>query len=199
MTQTLPAVQDAWAQQPITTPPAVRDPDEYAVWSVVLTNKYVTGSVKELVIADRTIILKSDFVAKHLRSFENATDTVSDLLDKNQVQYAVENKFAVNVPCTIWSKETANALFHLPANHGLDPEAVKNMNDGWHQFHKEHPDTGGGGIIGMSRVGFNADKTQAVVYIATSASPMIANGKCFLLTKKNGSWEIEREDLIWFS
>jgi hypothetical protein len=28
---------------------------------------------------------------------------------------------------------------------------------------------------------------------------MIANGKCYVLAKKNGSWELEDEVLIWFS
>jgi len=74
---------------------------------------------------------------------------------------------------------------------------VKRIEDGWHQFYKDHP--GAPGILTVSRVGFNSDKSLAVVCVVASRSLMTANGKCFLLAKKNGTWEIEREKLIWFS
>jgi hypothetical protein len=179
-------------------PEPVQDPDEYAVWSTLLTKKYATEIVKELVIEDRTALLKSDtFVIKHLPYFEITSQALSDFKDKNLAQYAVENKFSVNVPCTLISKGTENGLFHFPSDNRIDSEAVKKIQDGWQQFRQDHPDARG--IITISRVGFNSDKSLAVVYVATRAGMMMANGRCFLLVKKNGSWEIVKEEIIWFS
>ena len=129
--------------------------------------------------------------------FENASDAISDLRAKNQIQYAVEDKFSVNVPSALISKEAENMLLHHPTVNRVDAEDVKRIQDGWQQFYQDHP--GAAGILSISRVGFNSDKSLAVVYIAAKTSMMMANGKCYLLAKKNGSWEIEKEEMIWFS
>jgi hypothetical protein len=173
----------------------VRDVDEYAVWNAVLT-KYASGNVKALVLRDRTATQNLTIV--RLPDFEGAaSEAVSNLKAKNQAQYIVENKFSVNVACTLFPRETENGLFQYPADNRLDRPALKRIQDGWSRFHQDHP--GAQGLISISRVGFNSDKTVAVVYIGIQASVMRANGTCFLLAKKNGSWVIEHQDVIWFS
>jgi hypothetical protein len=174
-----------------------RDPDEYAVWSVLLTKKYATEGTKRLVIEDQTALLPSDLIVSHLADLENASDAVSDLKTKNQRPYIMENKFSVSLPCILISKGTENGLFHFPGDNRIDAEAVKNIDQGWRQFYQDFPDAGG--ILSISRVGFNSDKSLAIVYISAKKSMMIANGKCYVLAKKNGSWELEDEVLIWFS
>jgi hypothetical protein len=177
-----------------TTPSVAQDPDEYAVRNFVLST-YVTGNVKELVIRDRTALLHSEI--KRMPNFKRAPDAVADLEAKSRAEYPVEDEFSVNVPCTLLSKEAENELFHYPTDDRLDAEAFKKIQDGWRRFHRDHPDTWG--LITISRVGFNPDKSLAVVYVGIHASMMIANGKGFLLVRKNGSWAIESEELIWFS
>ena len=71
------------------------------------------------------------------------------------------------------------------------------MRSSWKQFYEEYP--GAQGILTISRVGFNPDKNEAVVYIQNVASLIVASGKLFFLTKKNGSWEFQTEKMIWFS
>jgi hypothetical protein len=174
-----------------------REPDEYAIWSVLLTKKYATEGTKQLVIEDQTALLPSDLIVNDLARLENASDAMSDLKGKNQTPYPVENKFSVPVPCILISKETENGLFHFPVDNRIDAEAAKNIEKGWHQFYQDYP--GAGGILTISRVGFSSDKSLAVVYISTKRSMMMANGKCYVFAKKNGSWEVEEEVLIWFS
>jgi len=186
-----------WAQQVATAPTTLsvtQDPDEYAVRNFVLST-YATENVKELVIRDRTALLKSEI--KHMPNFKRATAAVADLEAKSQAEYPVENKFRLTVPCTLLSKEAEDDLFHYPTDNRVDAEAIKKIQDGWHQFHQDHP--GAQGLITISRVGFNSDKSLAVVYVGIHASMMMANGKCFLVVKKNGSWTIESEEMIWFS
>jgi hypothetical protein len=202
LTLALVASCTARAQQVATTPGRVQDPDEYAVRSVVLTNRYVTESVKELVIRDRTAPLKSEM--HRLPSFRAATQTVEDIADavadleaKSQIEYPVENEFSVNVPCHLLSKEAENDLFHYPVDNRIDGDALKKIHSGWQRFHHDHPDTGG--LITISRVGFNSDRTLAAVYVGVARAAMSGDGKCFLLVKKNGSWTIASEEMIWFA
>jgi hypothetical protein len=55
--------------------------------------------------------------------------------------------------------------------------------------------------IELSAVGFNADKTIALVYMAhyCSASDGCADGKSFLLQKHNGKWEVLSGIRCWIS
>jgi len=180
----------------VNEPATVQDPDEYAVWNVLLTQKYSVGTVKELVIRDRTA--RQNLDVARLPNFEGAaSDAASNLKAKNQVQYNIANKLSTNLPHTFLSQEAENKLFHYPSDNRIDAEAFKKIQDGWSQFRQDHP--GARGLITLSRVGFNSDKSVAVVYIGIQASMMKSNGTCFLLTKKNGSWEIEREDVIWYA
>jgi hypothetical protein len=198
----LVAPRATWSQQVAATPERIQDADEYAVRSVVLTNRYVTESVKEIVVRDQTARLKSEM--HRLPTFRAATQGVADItgavadLDaKSQVGYPVENDFSLKVPCILFSKEAENDFFHYPADNRIDAEAVKKIQVGWQRFHRDHPDTGG--LITVSRVGFDSDRTLAVVYVDVARAVMSADGKCFLLVKKNGSWVIVSEEVIWFA
>jgi tetratricopeptide (TPR) repeat protein len=55
--------------------------------------------------------------------------------------------------------------------------------------------------IGLSAVGFNADKTMAVVYMShvCSTGDGCADGKSFLLQKHNGKWEVLSGVECWIS
>ena len=78
-----------------------------------------------------------------------------------------------------------------------DKAFIEKVQSSWKQFYEEYPSAQG--ILTISRVGFNSDKSEAVVYIQNVASLMLASGKLFFLTKKNGSWEVQTEKMIWFS
>lgn len=64
-----------------TTPSVAQDPDEYAVRNVALST-YVTENAKELVVRDRTALLKSEI--KRLPNFKRAADALADLEAKSQ-------------------------------------------------------------------------------------------------------------------
>lgn len=172
----------------------VQDPDEYAVWSVVLSKKYASGNLQRLVIKDRTSV---DGRAKGLRKFEHLSEAVPDIRAKNEAKYGLENRFSVELPCILISAETENRLFPFASITVLDSDAVDKIQKSWHQFYQQYP--GAQGVLTISRVGFNSDKSEAAVYMTNKASLMMGAGKLFLLVKKNGLWEIQREELIWFS
>ncbi len=183
-------------QLPTDESTAVKDPDEYAVWSAVLAKKYADGSYLKLVIRDRTAYVP-DPIARQWQNSEHDTEAFSDLKAKNKAQSVLENKFSVKLPCILMTGEAQSKLFYSTPSEPKDEAWVEKVRSSWKQFYEEYP--GAQGILTISRVGFNPDKNEAVVYIQNVASLIVASGKLFFLTKKNGSWEVQTEKMIWFS
>lgn len=184
-------------QVPTTESTMVQDPDEYEVWSAVLAKKYADGTFLRLVVSDRTAILMPEPIANRWQNSERDTQAFSDLKAKNKAHYALEDKFSVKLPCILINSEEESKVFQSTTISPADKDYVEKVQSSWHQFYEEYP--GAQGILTISRVGFNSDKTLAVVYIANNASLMIASGKLFFLARKNGSWEVQTEKMIWFS
>jgi hypothetical protein len=177
-------------QLPTDESTTVKDPDEYAVWSTVLTKKYADRNYLKLVIRDQTAIDLWQYS-------ENDGEAFLDLKAKNRAQSVLENKFSVKLPCILMTREAESKLFYSTPSERKDKAFIEKVRSSWNQFYEEYP--GAQGILTISRVGFNADKSEAVVYIQNVAAFMAASGKLFFLTKKNGSWEVQAEVMIWFS
>jgi hypothetical protein len=138
-----------------------------------------------------------DPIAHRWQDSERDTEAFSDLKAKNKAQSVLENKFSVKLPCILMTGEAESKLFYSTPSEPKDEAWVEKVRSSWKQFYEEYP--GAQGILTISRVGFNPDKNKAVVYIQNVASLMVASGKLFFLTKKNGSWEVQTEKMIWFS
>jgi hypothetical protein len=73
----------------------------------------------------------------------------------------------------------------------LSPEGIKSTFDrspgGWEAFYQMYPDSGG--IIDLSAVGFNADKTIPIVYSGHDCGSLCGGGGFSVLQKKAGKWE----------
>jgi len=57
---------------------------------------------------------------------------------------------------------------------------------GWENFYKQYPNSGG--WIELSAIGFNADKTVAVVYMGHHSWSLSGSGRFHVLQKKDGKW-----------
>lgn len=57
---------------------------------------------------------------------------------------------------------------------------------GWEGFFQRYPDSGG--WIELSAVGFNVNKTVAVVYMGHHCGPLCGGGGFHVLEKKDGKW-----------
>ena len=90
------------------------------------------------------------------------------------------------------------------ADYELAPQAeldalLKNNPQGWQEFHRRYP--GAAGYVEFSAVGFNADKTVAVVYIGQHCGNLCGSGQIFVMQlSKRGKWqpmEWEGEHCFW--
>jgi hypothetical protein len=69
--------------------------------------------------------------------------------------------------------------------------------DGWERFTQEN-----GGIVGhltLSRAGFNALHTVAVIYAGFSCGPLCGGGGYFVLKRENGGWKLVAYHQKWAS
>jgi hypothetical protein len=57
----------------------------------------------------------------------------------------------------------------------------------WDDYYRHYPDSGG--LIELSGVGFNSDKTVAVVYMGHSCGPLCGGGTFHVLEKIDGKWK----------
>jgi hypothetical protein len=70
---------------------------------------------------------------------------------------------------------------------GSDMSQLRSGN-AWQTFYRHHPSYQG--WIEVSAVGFNSDKTVAVVYIGYQCGEECAGGEFKALEKKNGTWQL---------
>ncbi|MBO0862911.1 MAG: hypothetical protein J2P21_31320 [Chloracidobacterium sp.] len=56
----------------------------------------------------------------------------------------------------------------------------------WESYYKQRPNSGG--WIGLSAVGFNLDKTVAVVFMTHACGSLCGGGDFYILQKKAGKW-----------
>jgi hypothetical protein len=66
----------------------------------------------------------------------------------------------------------------------------------WDAYYKHQ---GASGIVAWSRVGFNADGTQALFYEGYRCGELCGSGRYVVMQKKNGSWTIGTAIVVWVS
>jgi len=67
----------------------------------------------------------------------------------------------------------------------------------WLAYYKRYP--GASGVVTWSRVGFNADGTQALFYESYRCGGLCGTGRYMVMEKKNGSWVIRTDVVVWVS
>jgi hypothetical protein len=67
----------------------------------------------------------------------------------------------------------------------------------WLAYYKQFP--GSQGLLTFSRVGFNADGTQAFFYFSNSCDGLCGTGDYVVMEKHDGRWIIQREVNMWVS
>jgi hypothetical protein len=68
---------------------------------------------------------------------------------------------------------------------------------GWSVFYDRYPNSPG--MTTVSRVGFNDDLTQALLYAATWSNWLAGSGHYYLLEKVDGTWQIIQQVMAWIS
>jgi hypothetical protein len=176
----------------------VEDSDEYSALSAVLKARYLNDSVKRYVIAAETnSVAKNAFIGYRTGiTGSGATrpevdeETSTDFDSKNKEVFKLADKFILPVPYSLATETELRRIFDG------NQEGKLNM-EGWDNFYKKYP--GASGAISFSRVGFNAKKDQALLYVARQAGFVNGSGRFFVLSKRDNTWKIEKEVILWLS
>jgi hypothetical protein len=124
--------------------------------------------------------------------------TIKNFLAKNEGYYPESQLTEKTLRVVGRYPINPNINFRLPHTLITDAETDQIFsNGGWKEFYRRYPTSRG--IVFLSRVGFNNDTTQALLYFADEYTQDGGEGFLILLEKRDGEWkQISRAD-VWIS
>src|ERR1051326_5503885 len=158
--------------RPDDSPKPYEDGEAYAVYASILPSEWSwrVANAKRLVIRSETENYRMCLQPE--KGWERVVGpAISDYLKQNEKPWLLQPNFDIALP---YQLVTADELKSAMAQ------------GGWQAFSKLYPESGG--WIAMSAVGFNSDKTVAVVYMGHSCGMRCGGGEFHVLQKKDGKW-----------
>ncbi len=156
------------------------DDNEYQIYSLILNEKF---DGNELVVQQKTsspfsVISSNYYEDLKTENLNLDTTIVVNFDDKNSSAYYLDNKFNTLTKSVTLISDEEDKHFFSPQ----DP------NNSWDAFYKKYPKSKG--IIKFSRVGFNLDKSQAIVEVGHTYASLGGDSRLVYLVKENNSWKI---------
>ena len=157
------------------------DPEAYAVFSAALQDEWTLkhGGPKRLLIVKETapyIPRNGEFICLTPSDEPKAKygAIIESYRKANKTGFALTSKFDLALPYDLVDASSIKAAFD------------RNKDDPWKSFLEIYPDSAG--FIDLSAVGFNAGKTQALVYIGHACGSLCGGGRFHFLTRSQGKW-----------
>lgn len=172
----LGCVASGMAQQ-ADLPKPYNDADAYQVYNAVIPHEQSYGAM--LVIQEETtpqLRMPGWPMGPEDCLFPDAAkrfqDAISDYNRINQKRWLLQRKFQLEKPYEIVNSDTLRVV-------------IKNLQ--WDGFRERYPDAGG--YLSMSAVGFNKERTRAIVYSGVSCGSLCGDWSFHLLEKIDGGWK----------
>ncbi len=108
---------------------------------------------------------------------------VEDFLSKNEQSYPLKNCFDVRAITVLISEEELEEIFQGTFR--------------WSEYYARYPFSRG--FIELSRVGFDSEMDQALVYVGNYRGSLSGAGYYVLLIKEGDRWIIQDTSLVWIS
>ena len=170
------------------TPLPDPDVEEYAVYNDLLEARFKGDELGQVLIIDHTRVSSTKLIEQNLAEFQEyvplAPEMIAGFKDRNKESYLIEPVLDFGVNYQLLTQEEVDELRLLD-------EA-----SGWKLLYEKYPNSYG--FLYLSRVGFNADFTQALVYTESFHYEYFLEGGYYLMTKQDGRWVIEN-DYVWQS
>ena len=184
--------------QPIQSVSSVFDEnaEEYEVYSVLITERFIKDRVKLLVIQDQTLYYANPDYLKSTTSEERIQDlkkycpsvdesALRDFEAKHMQPSKLDMKFKLPLRYILINKTEVDETPVLEAGKLVE------------SFYEKYPETEG--LISLSKVGFNKDHNQAFVRVEFTFCPLCSFGEKVLLKKEFGTWKIANTFGGWVS
>ena len=168
-----------FAQQ--SQPPATEtydDHDAYEVYRALLPHEESSSFAKGTIVIKGTTVPSQDSVDECLsaETRKRFKDAIADFQRVSQDRKLLRWEFTSETPYEIVSEETINTIFK-----------EEGVGRGWETFYKRYPQSGGYHIF--SAVGFNKNKTQAIVYSGSACGGLCGRWSLHVLEKVDGKWK----------
>jgi len=169
--------------------------EEDAVYAALLAHMFVDNGgltvpavIQELVIRDQTDQYSLEMIDDKFwlkDAFPQISpETINDYKLKNKVPYRLRDAFDLRVKHKLVASEQIEQIFKFGG-------------EGWPQFFKKYPNSGG--YVSLSRVGFNYDRNQALIFVSHSCGPQCGSGSYVFLLKSDNIWRVSKEAMVWIS
>jgi hypothetical protein len=172
------------AQQPKYLPRPYENSDAYAVYSAVLSMGGQWDDSKFLVILKELPPKEWPIGSPHhaLHGDEefrgNFEGIFKSFEQANRQSLLLENHFAIHKPYQVVESAELEAAFHRP-----QPGA---FHDGWEGFRGSYPNSTG--YLILSAVGFNSEKTVAIVFVDYRCGGLCGSAQYYILQKRDKDW-----------
>ena len=176
--------------------------EEYVVYAAVIERLFAGNKVSFdtqspvnlLVIKDQTSVdrsgdrlLTKNFsadVGDYVRQWASALsqETIEDYRIKNNESHQLKDNFSLKVKHVLVQRE----------------ELEQFLKEGrWEEFYKKYPDSRG--FISFSRVGFNREMNEALVYFEHWCGGLCGSGIYLQLKKEDEGWRVFKVERAWIS
>jgi hypothetical protein len=155
----------------------------YAVYSALIKDEFVKEDVKLLVISERTQFYDPDYL--------QSTTSEQRIQDLKKEYASVAEDTLRDYEAKHIQPSTLEAKFDLPVKYILVDEAKLGQAEEGARilaFQEQYKDAGG--IISLSKVGFNKDRNEALVRVAYLLCPLCRHSGKVLLRKVGGVWKV---------
>ncbi len=169
--------------KPDPTPTSNLDPDmeEIAVYNALLASQFPGDNIDQVLIIDHTRVNQTSLLEMDLTRFQEsaspAPELISSFKERNQQPYPLKPVLDFGLEYQLLTQEEVDNLRPL--------DEVS----GWKLFYEKYPNSVG--FIYLSRIGFSADFSQALVYMSQYHYDQPIRGGYYLMTRQDGGWVIE--------
>jgi hypothetical protein len=111
-------------------------------------------------------------------------ETVASFRVRNDAAYPVRPDMNLGLPYVLLTHDEMNQIFDINTS-------------GWDVFYTRYPNSPG--LTTVSRIGFNTNLSQALVYVGTQSHWLAGAGYYVLLKKVDGVWTIDQQIMTWIS
>jgi hypothetical protein len=160
--------------------------EEYEIYSSVIKQLYVEPNTKHVMIEERTFrydfSVEDDEPWREKKKGVNIDVSAADDYEiKNSRQWLLnKNSFKLPAKTSLITDLDLKAIFH-----GRWGELQ------WINYYRRFPDTDG--FVMLSRIGFNSEHTQALMYVGSRCGPGCGDIHFILMEKVNGAWVTKKE------
>jgi len=167
----------AYFQEAQGIPESYDEQEAYRVYEAVLPLDQLGREDKTLVIRAETEPYKVSCLKPEKEWQELLEPAIADYQKVNSKSWLLQRHLEISKPYEIVSQDEITAI--LRESPGLGEE--------WRIFDKRY--RGSSGWIELSAVGFNADKSVALVYISHECGNLCAGGEFHVLQKQHDKWK----------